>query len=116
MDGTPFFRKHDRTAARTDVIDLHQNAFQIENLGGAELAVPQIFGKGLRPHLDFGVTGIDGLGTAYHPRPILTTVRTNTEEMGRMAVKSLLERIMKSPGAPATSLSPSPIFECGETL
>ena len=75
-----------------------------------------LFGKGLRPHLDFGVTGIDGLGTAYHPRPILTTVRTNTEEMGRMAVKSLLERIMKSPGAPATSLSPSPIFECGETL
>lgn len=73
-------------------------------------------GKGLRPHLDFGVTGVGGLGVAYHPRPVLTTVRTNTEEMGRMAVKSLLERIMKSPGAPANNLSPSPIFECGETL
>ena len=73
-------------------------------------------GRGLRPHLDFGVTGIDGMRMAYHPRPVLTTVRTNTVEMGRMAVKSQLERIMKSPGAPADSLSPSPIFECGETL
>ena len=82
----------------------------------ARAAFELFLNKGAKPHRDFGVAGIDGIGTAYNQAPVLTTVKTNTEEMGRMAVRCLLDRIMRSPGAPARQLSPSPVFECGETL
>lgn len=61
---------------------------------------PSAFGfiQGLRGHglevpKDISVVGFDDLEGARLISPSLTTVRANTEEVGRMAVRKLLERV-----------------------
>ena len=49
--------------------------------------------SGLSVPGDISVTGFDDIDWAAHTNPPLTTVRIQKEEMGILAVKSLIEQI-----------------------
>jgi LacI family transcriptional regulator len=49
--------------------------------------------RGLHVPRDVSVAGFDDIETASYLVPALTTVRTNAEEMGRQALRLLLERV-----------------------
>jgi DNA-binding LacI/PurR family transcriptional regulator len=58
-------------------------------------------GQGLQVPQDISVVGFDDLEGAGLISPTLTTVRANTEEVGRMAIRKLLERV-NFPDLPVT--------------
>ena len=49
--------------------------------------------RGLKIPDDISVIGFDGIKVARHIRPRLTTYRQNTEELGTLAAKSLVDLI-----------------------
>lgn len=63
---------------------------------------------------EIGVAGMDGMLIANQAPP-LTTVKTDTVELGRLAVKAFLNRMINE-SDPAQKLSPEPVFVYGETL
>lgn len=73
----------------------------------ARNAYEEIHKTGLKIPEDISVISIGGLELASHLSPLLTTVRINTEEMGRMAAKAVL-----SPGEyPGDIIIPSSLIE-----
>nr|WP_122012721.1 LacI family DNA-binding transcriptional regulator [Maliibacterium massiliense] len=55
---------------------------------------------GLRVGVDIGIAGIDDIELSAFLRPALTTIRVPKEDMGRIAVKILLDRIAQGHAVP----------------
>ena len=70
--------------------------------------------QGVTLRKNIGVAGMDGvLLSGQHPA--LTTVKTDAETLGRLAVRAFLNRMVNECEG-AKQLSPDPIFVYGETL
>ena len=63
-------------------------------------AMKAILEKGLRIPEDISVIGIDDIDMAAYVRPSLTTIHVPKEELGRFAVKLLIDRIEKGHSLP----------------
>lgn len=70
--------------------------------------------KGLILRQDFGVAGMDGILISGQS-PALTTVKTDAEALGRLAVKVFMNRMVNETD-PVKLYFPDPIFVYGETL
>jgi LacI family transcriptional regulator, galactose operon repressor len=66
---------------------------------GAMRALKEV---GLRVPHDVSVIGFDDVDSAAYLNPSLTTVRQPLHEMGRLAAKTLLEKISRNDAAPMT--------------
>ena len=79
-------------------------------------ALDTIRGQGLRVPEDISVAGYDGIRSVQAVRPRLTTIRQDSDAMGRQAALKLIERI-DHPGAARSSsvLIPAALVE-GESL
>lgn len=62
--------------------------------------------RGLRVPQDVSVAGFDDIEVAGYALPPLTTVRQDFAELGRAAVRTLLERLAGESAAPATLVEP----------
>ncbi len=65
---------------------------------------------GLRVPQDLSVVGYDDVGAAAHARPPLTTVRQPLPEMGRAAVRLLLDLVRADPVRGPAPPQPPPLF------
>jgi DNA-binding LacI/PurR family transcriptional regulator len=70
-------------------------------------AMQAIHDAGLRVPEDISVVGMDDVPLAAALRPALTTVRIDTEEMGRRAVEMLLQIIAEPPLHPPHEVLPT---------
>ncbi len=99
IEGT-FFQPEGYSGART-LLNLEQRPTAIfaSNDVMAFGVMEAVRDCGLRIPADISVLGFDDIDQASHVYPPLTTVRQPMQEMGRLAVKMLLERI-KDPDRP----------------
>lgn len=89
-------------------------AFIATNDSFARDIVTHFQNKGVSFCKNIGVAGMDGMLIAGKS-PLLATVRTDTEALGRLAVKAFLNRMINE-SDPAQLYSPEPVFVYGETL
>jgi len=66
---------------------------------------------GLRIPEDISVVGFDDIELAHITTPPLTTVRVYKEELGSIAVRTLLRLVRKQSGEPATTIVPVRLIE-----
>ncbi len=61
--------------------------------------------KGFRIPDDISIIGFDDLPMSSHMEPPLTTIQVSKKDIGKMAVKLLVERINRSSVAPSINLT-----------
>ena len=83
--------------------------------GSARICSDELKAKGFKIGKDIGVGGIDWLGYAKNFKPLLTSIDTQPEQIGRLAVKKLLSRINNETQEKYLTISPEIILRWGET-
>lgn len=84
--------------------------------GSARSCCEELNVKGFKPGKDIGIGGIDWMGCAKNFKPLLTSIDTQPEQIGRLAVKKLLSRINNETQEKYSTISPEIILRWGETI